>query len=525
MRVSRLRFGSSEFQRREDESALDALIRGGADVDFSCRKGSCHTCLLRAAEGDPGQASKRGLGAQLIETGHFLPCLCHSTQDLVLEPPDRSAIFVDALVAEKKQLSPRVMRLWLEPATQIDWTPGQYVRVRREDGLVRSYSVASLPDEDYYIELHVQRVEGGELSGWIFETVEEGQMVQVQGPLGECVYNESFSGRPLTLIGTGTGLAPLVGIARDALRLGHEAAIDLYHGARDFDELYLHETLNQLAETHSNFAYHPCLRTGHADSLVRVSSPLDAAFDSLEKGEAPILFLCGNPAMVQSGRVRAVEMGLPKTDTHVDPFDYAHEQSPSDKEILKRTTADPELWRALDEGKKLRTILEDFYRTVYEDPRLSPFFHNVTRERAISKQYEFLADVFSGEIEFFGLKPFNAHHWMVISEELFDYRESLFEACLRKHELSETLIRRWLAFHERFRPDIVKSSPRGMFIDGIEHRHEGFSDEELDFAMVCDGCAGEMPQGSTGRLHRRTGKLFCANCSATQMAAELDAQV
>jgi hypothetical protein len=135
-------------------------------------------------------------------------------------------------------------------------------------------------------------------------------------------------------------------------------------------------------------------------------------------------------------------------------------------------------------------------------------------ERAIDKQYEFLFDVFSKEIVYFGLKPFNAHHWMVITDELFDYREELFEAVVRRHGVPEPLIRRWMAFHELFRREIVKPRPRGMFIGDVEVVREGFEEETLEIDMVCDGCGSEMFAGDVGRMHARTGALYCSRCSA-----------
>lgn len=44
-------------------------------------------------------------------------------------------------------------------------------------------------------------------------------------------------------------------------------------------------------------------------------------------------------------------------------------------------------------------------------------------------------------VRFFGLKPFNVHHWTIISAELFDYREALLGQFLREYGLSESLIR------------------------------------------------------------------------------------
>ncbi|MFW6058079.1 MAG: hypothetical protein ACOC9W_04410, partial [Persicimonas sp.] len=165
------------------------------------------------------------------------------------------------------------------------------------------------------------------------------------------------------------------------------------------------------------------------------------------------------------------------------------------------------------------------YDHTFEDPRLGPFFHNVTKERAISKQYAFLAEVFSGEDNYFGLNPFNAHHWMIISDDLFDYRENLFEQCVRNYGLPEHLVRRWMAFQELFRREMVKSSQRGLIMDGVEHKKEGFSVEEISIGTVCDGCEGIIEAGSKVRMHKRTGKLFCEHCSARDATNEVGASL
>jgi len=174
--------------------------------------------------------------------------------------------------------------------------------------------------------------------------------------------------------------------------------------------------------------------------------------------------------------------------------------------------ADPQLWEALGRGHLLRQILESFYAIVYEDERLAPFFHNVTREHAVSKQYSFLMDIITGERVYFGDRPRNAHHWMVISSELFDYREALLEACMRKHGLAEPFIARWLQIDEVFRKQIVKDAPFPRKLDGRELPLEGYEVLELVIGCVCDGCEGEMHPGTRATAHVRTGKTFCAGC-------------
>lgn len=174
---------------------------------------------------------------------------------------------------------------------------------------------------------------------------------------------------------------------------------------------------------------------------------------------------------------------------------------------------DPELWRALG-GGVLQRILEDFYARVYDDPRLGPFFEGVTRERAVEKQYNFLMELFTGERVYFGARPRNAHHWMVISHELFDYREDLLAEVCRAHGLGEEHIARWRRADEIFRKQIVKDVPVPLKLGGQALPLEGYESLVLSAGALCDGCHAEIQAGDEVRYHVRLGTTFCSRCSS-----------
>jgi ferredoxin-NADP reductase/truncated hemoglobin YjbI/ferredoxin len=520
--MARITFEGNRYPLLEGEDALQALLRGGAKIPFSCRKGTCQSCLLRAVEGDPGSEARAGLRAGLASAGYFLPCKASPAGDLLVARTDPTQLFVRMHVQEKELVAPDVARILLEPETEFRWRPGQFVNVRHPDGAIRSYSLASLPLEDYYVELHVKRLPGGKTSGWLVDEVETGTVLDVQGPVGECVWSEADCDRPLLLMGTGTGLSPLLGIAREALLSGHRGDVFLYHGAREQSGLYRHAQVLALVESHPQLHYFPCVSAAPAPESVSSGRIVEHAARRHRDLTGFAVYLCGLPAMVHEARAWAFQVGAAREDIHADPFELTQPFMPDDGAKLAKVSPDPELWEALGRGTLLRIILTDFYRRVYADPRLSPFFHKVTMERAIDKQYEFLADVFTRDKRYFGLKPFNAHHWMVISDELFDYRERLIESCMRRHGLAEHLIRRWCTLHETFRREIVKATPRGLIVDGVEREVEKITEEMLDVASVCDGCSSEMPVGSRGRLNSRTGELFCGRCAARRVGTTLE---
>ena len=82
-------------------------------------------------------------------------------------------------------LSPNVCKLLIEPTLTFVYHAGQFINLRRPDGLVRSYSLASLPTEDYFLEIHVQRKGDGAMSNWILDELKAGDELDIQNASGE----------------------------------------------------------------------------------------------------------------------------------------------------------------------------------------------------------------------------------------------------------------------------------------------------------------------------------------------------
>ncbi|MBL9022716.1 MAG: 2Fe-2S iron-sulfur cluster binding domain-containing protein [Myxococcales bacterium] len=509
-----LTFEGAAYSVEEGQSILDSLIRGGANVPFSCRKGSCHTCMLQCESGDLARDPKRDVDASLAAHGMFLPCTTRPADDVTVRRPDLSVLSVPLMLSQKRWLSPTICELSFEPERATHWRPGQFMNLRRSDGVVRSYSIASIGEEDYFLSVHVKRIPGGVMSNWLLDTLEVGDMIDGQGPVGTCTYDPDLADRDLLLLATGSGLSPILGVCRDAIRQGHRGRIVLYHGSRDADGLYLRDTLAGLASAHARFEHHVCLTGTGGDATTRSGRIVPLAFDEHPELDHWVVYLCGVPDMVHEGRVRAVRAGVRRSDIHADAFEFAHGYRPKDRELFAALGPSPALWEALRRGEGLREILTTFYTRVYADPRLAPFFHRVTIDRAIGQQYAFLADAMTGRRDYFGLDPYNAHHWMVISDELFDYREAILEGLMRDYGLSEALVRQWSAIHETFRAAIVKSSARGLIVDGVERPVEPPEELTVEFATICDGCQGAIDVGERARYHPRSGQLYCASCAA-----------
>jgi CDP-4-dehydro-6-deoxyglucose reductase, E3 len=217
-----------------------------------------------------------------------------------------------------------VLRVELEAPAGLAYRAGQYLHLERQGGVARPYSLASVPGSPR-LELHVRRIAGGAMSEWLATAL--GEPVSLRGPFGECFYFDQEPERPLLLAGTGTGLAPLLGVARAALGARHRGPIHLYHGSASVQGLYLREELSRLAACAPNLRVVCSVLS--AEGSAEASTPgcpvlahtLDRLIldDPLDFADCRV-YLCGNPDLVARLRQRVYLSGAPRSRIHCDPF-------------------------------------------------------------------------------------------------------------------------------------------------------------------------------------------------------------
>lgn len=315
-----LKFEGQRVAAREGESVLETLERAGHEIPNSCRSGVCHSCVLRATSGDVPDPAQRGLKESLRAQGYFLSCSCYPESDLDVCRAEDAIQRIPARVQETESLNGRVLRVALQPEQPLEYYPGQFVNFVREDGLLRSFSLASVPALDEHLEFHVALIQGGQMSGWLHHEANFGTALEVQGPLGNCFYTPGKPEQPMFLLGTGTGLAPLYAIARDALHQGHAGAVHLFHGALRTADLYLTEELRAMEENLENFHYHPCVRDESGPDWVQQGDVDALALQTAPNLKGWKVFLCGNPELVRQVQRKTFLAGASMQDIHADAF-------------------------------------------------------------------------------------------------------------------------------------------------------------------------------------------------------------
>lgn len=322
--MPKITYGERCWEVEPGATLLDALLDRDIPIANGCRSGACRSCIMVALDGTPPAVAQAGLSAVERNQGLFLACQCKPEHDLVVaDASDR--LEVQARVSAVDLLTERVVRLRVRCEGPLAYLPGQFVTLVPEDGLARSYSLASLPD-DGELEFHVLLMPGGRMSTWVAQRARVGDPLRIRGPYGQCCYDpESIApDAPLLLAGTGTGLAPLWGILRDALGRGHRGPITLHHGARTAEGLYLHERLRQVAAVHSNVRYYAHVLEGTAPEG-GAQGCLDAAtvqrsLTSDSRLSDHTVFLCGAPEFVNGLRRKLFLSGCSLARIHADAF-------------------------------------------------------------------------------------------------------------------------------------------------------------------------------------------------------------
>lgn len=318
-----IQYAKDRFPLGENQSVLDCLTSHGVPVPFSCRSGACQTCLMRATGAEPPEAAQQGLKDSLKLQNYFLACVCHPDADLEVALPDDVLAAIPATVKKLELLNDEIMHVALECHAPIEYKPGQFINLFRDQALGRSYSIASVPQQDDHIHLHVRRLPEGRVSGWIHAELRPGQTVEIRGPGGDCFYVPGRPEQPMILIGTGSGLAPLYGIIRDALGQGHSGPIRLFHGSRDKRGLYLIEELLDLVKEYSNFDYVPCLSGPEVPPGFAAGRAHEVALREVPNLKNWRMFLCGHPEMVKLAKKKAFLAGAAMKDIYADAFNVS----------------------------------------------------------------------------------------------------------------------------------------------------------------------------------------------------------
>lgn len=323
---------------KKGETILEAALHEGLNFPYVCRDGACGACKGKILRGtvDYGTYQKGVLtDAEKVE-GKALFCCAKPLSDLEIECHEvdelgKFPIKTMAFRVQKMERAvPDVMLLDLRPEgdERMNFIAGQYVAIQMDDGTKRSYSIANAPHESNLLQLHIRLVPGGKFTTHVFNEMKEGDMLQVEGPLGSFFLREEDD-KPIIFMSGGCGFGSVKGMVEHAFKVGLKRPMVLYWGARTPAGLYS-DLPEQWQREHDNFRFIPVLsepkpehgwqgRTGLVHEAILQDYPDLRGYQ---------VYACGSSDMVAAGREPFMARGLPEDQYFSDAFSIACHQAP-----------------------------------------------------------------------------------------------------------------------------------------------------------------------------------------------------
>jgi len=313
-------FDDERIELDQGQTVLSALLDKGYDIPNSCRAGACQSCMMQAVDGNIPDSAQQGLKETEKAQGYFLACSCMPDEALTIAAHDQSSLCIPATVIEHTIVSNDILKLRLKTEQDFNYRAGQFINVFK-DSLSRSYSLASVDGVDDLLELHIRRIENGIVSNWLHHEIKPGDKLDIQQASGNCFYTSETSEEKLLLAGTGTGLAPLIGIARDALQQNHAGDIHLVHGVKQVDDLYMHQLLIDMSQQFDNFYYHASvLQADKVIAPVTTESIDKLILNIAAKPSEWKHYLCGDEIIVNTLKKKLFLAGASMSNIFTDPF-------------------------------------------------------------------------------------------------------------------------------------------------------------------------------------------------------------
>lgn len=252
-------YNNQTYPLESQETILNCFLRNGISYPHNCQIGICQSCLMKTNPDNIHPDWQAGLPETLKMQGYFLACLAKPTTALQVATPNQAECEMEARLIEINALNHNVMQIKLITENMSTWVPGQYINLINSEGIMRSYSIANIPAEDHFIELHIKLVPDGQMGNWLTHHCTKDSLIKLRGPFGHCFYhNPTQENFHLLLAGTGTGLAPLVAILKSALAQHHTGKITLIHGGVREEDIYYEDIIKKLIENHQ-VDYAPCV--------------------------------------------------------------------------------------------------------------------------------------------------------------------------------------------------------------------------------------------------------------------------
>jgi ferredoxin-NADP reductase/uncharacterized membrane protein len=224
---------------------------------------------------------------------------------------------------EKQTHDTKTLRFLVPKERSFRAKPGQFLTFHwfiNGERVLRSYTISSSPTHTHYVEITPKRVENGCVSNFLHDQAKLGLTVEASGPYGKFYFDETVH-RSIVLIAAGSGITPMISMARYIGDLGLPTPVTLLYCVRTRKDIIFEAELERLRKPVPNFNYGVSLSQpdnswlGHKGHLTR-----EFVFEHVTDLDTPMFFLCGPQGFMENARKILTSSGVDESRITQESF-------------------------------------------------------------------------------------------------------------------------------------------------------------------------------------------------------------
>ena len=265
------------FEAELSETVLEAALRSGVNLGYSCNSGSCGDCMATIVSGDYEVVQHFDFvitEADKLQQKNLL-CSIAPRSDMIIEASEAVSAqdipqqHITVKVAKLERIADRYMVLHVRAprSKSLRFLAGQSVKLSTGAGLSKQLAVASCPCNGMVLQFHLDTNEQDSFTRYVFDEMRTSESLELEGPVGEVTLDEE-SPRSSVMVAQGTGFAPMKSLIEHAIALDRPQSMQLFWIGNDAASFYQSNYCRMWEDAFDVFVYVPLVFNGGDEASI-----------------------------------------------------------------------------------------------------------------------------------------------------------------------------------------------------------------------------------------------------------------
>lgn len=230
---------------------------------------------------------------------------------------DRQKILSKIIDIKELNESVREYTFQFQSPEEVEYKAGQFILIKVQDNpkAFRAYSISSYNEDNRKLSVIIKKVEKGYGTEVIFNKFKVGDVVELEGPMGDELVPDKSADKIL-FIGNGIGITPFIALSKDILHnFPNVKDVKLLDGQRYEKEFLYHDYFKSLDKNHEKFSYIPMVSRDNSN-LIKKGYVTDALKELDLQGYK--VYMCGSKNMITDSYNILLNKGVKKEDIYYE---------------------------------------------------------------------------------------------------------------------------------------------------------------------------------------------------------------